>query len=219
MRSPIFTAMISGVTIFLLVAGITGCSQQTAKKEITAEETPTQKESTPSSDLMIGVENDEAIALSIKNDTGKTITDVRFKSTDAAEYSSNIMIDNQTWESEQVATLSFEGTALEEITEPTDEHAMDAAAIEASRTGEPLILNDVYDIQFTTADGAVFSLHQLSLTGLSSVENIAVNYDATSGFGYLTYSENGVEESTLEGERHTAAASAAIAAAMANTTA
>lgn len=219
MRSPIFTAMISGVTIFLLVAGITGCSQQTAKEEITAEETPTQKESTPSSDLMIGVEDDEAIALSIKNNTDKTITDVRFKSTDAAEYSSNIMIDNQTWESEQVATLSFEGTALEEITEPADEHAMDAAAIEASRTGEPLILNDVYDIQFTTADGAVFSLHQLSLTGLSSVENIAVNYDATSGFGYLTYSENGVEESTLEGERHTAAASAAIAAAMANTTA
>lgn len=216
MRSPIFTAMVSGATIFLLATGLTGCSQQAAKDETITEVTPAQEESAPSNGPMVDAEDSGAISLSIKNDTGKTITAVQFKSTDATEYSANIMTDDQTWEPGQVTALFFGGTALEEVVEPASEDAMDAAAIEASRTGEPLMLNDVYDMQFTTTDGIVFSLHQLSLTGLSSVENIAVSYDAASGLGYLTYSENGVEESTLEGERHTAAASAAIAAAMAD---
>lgn len=199
-----FTAM--GIVACFAVMGLVGCSQQEA-----VEEEPAIEEQ-PSYDLVIGTESDSVVDLPIKNDAEQSIVAVQFKLMDAAEYSANIMAADQVWEAGQTADIFFEGVAVEtEDPMPSGEEAQNETVVEASETGEDLLLNEVYDVQFTASDGTVFALHQLSLTGLISVEDIAVKYDAATGFGYLTYLENGTEISTLESEQHVADVAAAVA--------
>ncbi len=206
MKNIIRTLAIMGTAACFAVVGLVGCSQQEA-----VEEEPAIEEQ-PSYDLVIGAESDSVVDLPIKNDTEQSIVGVQFKLMDAPEYSANIMTADQVWEAGQTADIFFEGVVVEvEGSMPDSEEVQNETVVGASETGEDLLLNEVYDVQFTASDGTLFVLHQLSLTGLVGVEDIAVKYDAATGFGYLTYLENEAEVSTLESEQHIADAAAAVA--------
>lgn len=204
MKSIFRAVAIAGITACVAMVGITGCSQPAAEEEVVEEQ--------PSYDLVIGTESDGIVNLPIKNGIEQSIVGLQFKLTDAAEYSANVMTADQVWEAGQTADVFFEGVAVEEEATSTEEDAtQNEAIVAASEAGEDLLLNEVYDVQFTAADGTSFALHQLSLTGLVGMEDITVNYDAATGFGYLTYLENGTEVSSLEAEQGIADAAAAIA--------
>lgn len=206
MKNIVRKLTVASIAACFAALGLAGCAQQPAEEELAIEEQQ------PAYDLVIGTESDEVVDLPIKNQTEQAIVGLQFKLTDAAEYSANVMAADQVWEAGQTADVFFEGVAVEEETvDPEANEAEEAAAEEASETGEPLLLNEVYDVQLTAADGTVFALHQLSLTGLANAEDIAVSYDAATGFGYLTYLEDGAEVSTLESEQHIADAAAAVA--------
>lgn len=206
MKNIVRKLTVASIAACFAALGLAGCAQQSAEEE------PAIEEQQPAYDLVIGIESDEVVDLPIKNQTEQAIVGLQFKLTDAAEYSANVMAADQVWEAGQTADVFFEGVAVEEeMVDPEANEAEEAAAEEASETGEPLLLNEVYDVQLTAADGTVFALHQLSLTGLANAEDIAVSYDAATGFGYLTYLEDGAEVSTLESEQHIADAAAAVA--------
>lgn len=206
MKNIFRAVVVAGVAACFALGGLAGCSQQQEpEEEAIVEEQPAY-------DLVIGAESDVVVNLPIKNDTEQSIVGLQFKLTDAAEYSANIMAADQVWEAGQTANIFFEGVTLEEeVATPEESDAQNEAVIEASETGEDLLLNEVYDMQFTTADGAAFALHQLSLMGLAGAEDIAVKYDPATGFGYFTYMENGAEVSTLEAEQAIADVAAAVA--------
>lgn len=198
---------------FFTVIGLVGCVQQTTEERPVIEERS-------SYDLVIGAESAEVVNLSIGNGTGLSIVGLQFKLTDSVEYSANVMTAEQIWEAGQMADVFFEGAAIEEEgIVPEDSEAQYKAAAEASEAREDLLLSEIYDVQLTAVDGTVFALHRLSLTGLMGAENIAINYDAATGYGYLTYLEDGIEVGTLESEQHMAAAAAAIAQAESGTNA
>lgn len=189
--------------------GLAGCAPQQQEAQ-EAEEEPLIEEG-PAYDLIVGTENDSVVDIPIKNGTDQPIVGLQFKLTDAAEYSANVMAADQVWEAGQTADVFFEGVSVEETAVSEGDDAQEEAIIAASETGVDLLLNEVYDVQFTTADGSTFELHQLSLMGLAATEDIVVHYDAATGFGYLTYTEDGVEVSTLEGEQAVTDAAAAVA--------
>ena len=206
MKSITRILTVAGISACLAATGLVGCSQQ---EETVEEEPVVVEEQQPSYDLVIGTESDDVVNLPITNDTDLTIVGLQFKSVGAAEYSANVMASDQAWEPGQVADVFFEGVALGEDGEADDASSNALAA--ASASGEDLLLSDVYDVQFTAVGGSAFVLHQLSLASLVDTEDLAVNYDAISGLGYLTYMEDGAQASTLEAEQAIADEAAAIA--------
>lgn len=202
-----------GLAACFAMAVFTGCSQQKAEEEPVVEEKP-------SYDLVIGVESSEVVDLPIKNDTEQAIVGFQFKSVDTEEYSANVMSADQTWEAGQIADIFFEGVAVAEKAAQSSEASHTAqentaAESEESAAAADLLLNEVYDLQLTTADGATIVLHQLNLTGLVGKQDLAIRYDATSGLGYMTYLDDDAEVSTLESEQQIAAQAQAEAEAAA----
>ncbi len=212
MKNIMRKVAVVGVAACFAAVGLVGCGQQEE-----AQEEPAIEEQQPAYDLVIGAESEEVVHLPVLNGTEQSIVGMQFKLIDAPEFSANIMATDQVWEAGQTADIFFDGVAVEEEGVPqdgegeADEAAVEDAMVEASEAGTDFLLNEVYDIQFTTADGTAIVLHQLSLTGLANAADIKLMYDAASGFGYLTYMENDAEVSTLESEQHIAAAAAAVA--------
>lgn len=203
--SRILTA--AGISACVAMMGLVGCSQPQQ-----AEEPPAVEEQQPSYDLIIGTESDDVVNLPIKNDTDLTIVGLQFKSVGEAEYSANVMASDQAWEPGQTADVFFEGVSLGEDGDDAEADGSSSDALAAaSASGEDLLLSDVYDVEFTAADGSAFVLHQLDLESLAGTEDVAVNFDATSGLGYLTYVEDGSQASTLETEQAIADEAAALA--------
>lgn len=142
--------------------------------------------SEPSYDIVLGDKDAAASQLVVTNSTEKEITSVKVAVT-GSEDSDEYLAEGETWEAEKAALL-----CVPEV-DATDE------AVNEDRDGEDAIeLKTTFDITFT-ADDKEYTLHQVSVEGLSEVKDAAV-YISDSGLAYLSYTEDGEEVSTFEAE-------------------
>lgn len=139
----------------------------------------------------IGTNSNDAVKISAKNETGQSITSLALVSPITQEASEPLEQDGD-WDNGSTAELYLDQTIVEIATAGTVEGENGTAEEESDIVLEPLMT-----IQFTTADGMTYTLHQLNL---EDIKDATVKIE--DGTAYLVYTSiaTGEEVNTLESE-------------------
>ena len=135
--------------------------------------------------VAIGSSDNDAIELSVKNATGKTVTEVSAKSSTGTEYKTLSFVESGTsWEADKKAHIYIQ---------PTDFGASQSSGS--------------FDFRLTCSDGTIMTLHAVDVDTLKEVDDLTLAYDGSETLGYLTYTDkNGTAINTLESEKNVVAA-------------
>ena len=139
----------------------------------------------------IGTNSNDAVNISAKNETGQAITSVALVSPITQEATDSLEQDGD-WDNDAAAQLYIDQTVIEIATSGTVE-GDNGTAEESS----DIVLEPRTTIQFTTADGMTYALHQLNL---EDIKDATVKIE--DGTAYLVYTSiaTGEEVNTLEAE-------------------
>ena len=179
--------------MLILCIGIfmTGCGKkEDVKKDIKQDSETEKKEEEEQKEvyITIGNKSEEAYNIYVTNHTGRGITQVMFKTSDKAEYPSNMMKADEVWPDNETAEIFYipESMAVKDGEDVKKEAASGKS------------LNIVYNVKFVLDDGSEFELSSLGIEDID--KDVELCFEDNVGFVKYVSKNTKAEVSTKEQE-------------------